>query len=160
MEGTNRAKFRKCPAKTNLCISKKIQLISFTVAPQYWVGWVLVWWCDHMTFDHSRKWSDTSYNIRVMLDPVWSGRYPLQSWQCVDLYSDTMIHMIDHSPCHYRYGAASFMTCSHCRRFWIALYMYKEDLLWVWQVWGALIIRTKRDPPPIPTTSTLRSQMA
>ena len=24
------------------------------------------------------------------------------------------------------------MTCSHCRRFWIALYMYKEDLLWVW----------------------------
>jgi hypothetical protein len=23
-----------------------------------------------------------------MLDPVWSGLYPLQSWQCVDLYSD------------------------------------------------------------------------
>ena len=50
------------------------------------------------------------------------------------------------------------MTCSHCRRCWIALYMYKEDLLWVWMEWGAWIIRTNRYTPPIPTTSTLRSQ--
>ena len=155
-----------------------------------------------------------------MLDPVWSGMYPLQSWQCADLYSD-MIH-IDHSPCHYRYGAASLwpvatvagakvhyicmkkncyeyegnggpqskeltdthllyqqhplsgpreqisgwgfilMTCSRCSRCWIELYMYEEDLLWVWREWGASIKRTIRYPPPIPTASTLslRSQRA
>ena len=161
-----------------------------------------------------------SIYIRVMLDPVWSGLYPLQSWQCVDLYSD-MIH-IDHSPCHYRYGAASLWPvatvpgselhyicikktwyeyevvggsqswhkCRHkytpgeTRRpkvsdsiyqgvaayLWPVpvatvagaetLYIYKEDLLWVWMEWGTSIIRTNRYPPPIPTTSTLRSQIA
>jgi hypothetical protein len=52
------------------------------------------------------------------------------------------------------------MTCSHCCRCWITLYMYKEDLLWVWREWGAWIIRTNRYPPPIPTTSTLRSEIA
>ena len=50
---------------------------------------------------------------------------------------------------------------SHSSRCWIALNMYEEDLLWVWSGWGTLIKRTNRDPPPIPTTSTLsRSQRA
>ena len=52
------------------------------------------------------------------------------------------------------------MTGSHCSRCWNTLYIYKEDLLWVWSVWGTSIKRTNRDPPPIPTTSTLRSQRA
>jgi hypothetical protein len=52
------------------------------------------------------------------------------------------------------------MTCSCCSRCWIALYMYEEDLLWVWSEWGASIIRTNRDPPPTPRRSTLRSQRA
>jgi hypothetical protein len=30
------------------------------------------------------------------------------------------------------------------------IYMYKEDLLWVWREWVASIIRTNRDPPPTP----------
>jgi hypothetical protein len=32
------------------------------------------------------------------------------------------------------------MTSSRCSRCWIALFMYKEDLLWVWSGWGASII--------------------
>ena len=34
------------------------------------------------------------------------------------------------------------MTYSHSSRCWIALHMYKEDLLWVWTGWGVLIIST------------------
>ena len=34
--------------------------------------------------------------------------------------------------------------------------MYKVDLLWVWRVWGVSVIRSNRDPPATPTTSTLR----
>ena len=34
------------------------------------------------------------------------------------------------------------MTCTHSSRCWIELYMYKEDLLWVWRGWGVLIIST------------------
>ena len=49
------------------------------------------------------------------------------------------------------------MTGRHCWTCWIALYMYKEDLLWVWSVWGVSIIRTNWDPLPIPTTSTLKT---
>jgi hypothetical protein len=33
-------------------------------------------------------------------------------------------------------------SCSRYSRCWIALYMYKEDLLWVWNVLGVLIIST------------------
>jgi hypothetical protein len=48
------------------------------------------------------------------------------------------------------------MTTSHCSRCWIALYMYKEDLMWVWREWGASNIRrTNRDPPATPRRSTL-----
>ena len=38
---------------------------------------------------------------------------------------------------------------SHCSRCWNLLYIYKEDLLWVWSVGGVSDIRTNRDPPPI-----------
>ena len=38
------------------------------------------------------------------------------------------------------------------------IYMYKQDLLWVWREWGTSIIRTNRDPPPTPRRSTHRSQ--
>jgi hypothetical protein len=50
------------------------------------------------------------------------------------------------------------MTYSRCTKCWIALYMYDEDLLWVWSGWH----RTYRDPPasPTTTTSTLRSHRA
>ena len=34
------------------------------------------------------------------------------------------------------------------------IYMYKQDLLWVWREWGTSIIRTNRDPPPTPRRST------
>jgi hypothetical protein len=32
------------------------------------------------------------------------------------------------------------MTTSHSSRCWIALYMNKEDLLWVWSEWGASMV--------------------
>jgi hypothetical protein len=52
-------------------------------------------------------------------------------------------------------------TTGHCSRCWNTLYMYKEDLIWVWGEWGASNIRTNRDPTPIPTTttSTIHSQV-
>jgi hypothetical protein len=50
------------------------------------------------------------------------------------------------------------MTYSRCSKCWNTLYMYKEDLLWVWREWGAAIIRNNRDPPPTPRRYTLRSQ--
>ena len=48
----------------------------------------------------------------------------------------------------------------HCSRCWMTLYMYEEDLLWVWMVWGVSIMRINRDPPPTQRRSTLRSQRA
>ena len=51
------------------------------------------------------------------------------------------------------------MTTSLYSRCRIALYMYKEDLIWVWSGWGVSILRTNRDPPPTPRKSTLRSQV-
>jgi hypothetical protein len=50
------------------------------------------------------------------------------------------------------------ITYSRCSKCWNTLYMYKEDLLWVWREWGASIIRNNRDPPPTPRRYTLRSQ--
>jgi hypothetical protein len=53
--------------------------------------------------------------ISIKYQRVWSG------WSCI------------------------LMSCSRCRRCWIALYMYKEDLLWVWSGCEASIIRTHWD---------------
>ena len=47
------------------------------------------------------------------------------------------------------------MTTRNCSRCWNTLYMYEEDLLWVWSVWWTSIITTNRNLPPTPTTSTL-----
>ena len=41
------------------------------------------------------------------------------------------------------------MTGSHGWRCWNTLYMYEEDLLWVWREWGVSIISTNRHLPPI-----------
>ena len=41
------------------------------------------------------------------------------------------------------------MTTRNCGRCWNTLYMYEEDLLWVWREWGVSIISTNRHLPPI-----------
>ncbi len=38
----------------------------------------------------------------------------------------------------------TLMSTSHCWRCWNTLYIYKEDLLWVWTGWGVSIISTNR----------------
>ena len=38
----------------------------------------------------------------------------------------------------------TLMTRSHCWRCSNAIYIYKEDLLWVWTVWGVSIISSNR----------------
>jgi hypothetical protein len=80
-----------------------------------------------MTFDLSRKWSDTFYtyvsNVRSSLK--WSVPSTVM----------TVCWFVPNSHSHH-----IEMTCSHSSRFWIALYMYEEDLVWEWSGWGVSII--------------------
>ncbi len=52
------------------------------------------------------------------------------------------------------------MTRSHCWRCSNTLYIYKEDLLWVWTVWGVTIISTNRGSKCESMHITLRSMRA
>ncbi len=52
------------------------------------------------------------------------------------------------------------MTCSHCSRCWNLLYIYKEDLLWVWTGWGVSITSTNRGSKCKTRQITLRSHRA
>jgi len=51
------------------------------------------------------------------------------------------------------------MTGSHCWRCWIALYMYKEDLLWVWSVWGVWGLNHKNKQRPTSYTNNIHTQV-
>ncbi len=116
-----------------------------------------IWGCFLMTFSNNVRLWNTLYMFKIDLLWVWSvcGLSIIQPTATVTLSPAPTGLRGQISGC-----GCILMTGSHCSRCWIALYMYKEDLLWVWSVWGASIKRTNRDPPPIPTTSTLRSQRA
>ena len=54
-------------------------------------------------------------------------------------------------------GVTSLWPSSHCWRCWSTLYMYKEDLLWVWTGWGVSITSTNRGSKCESINITLRS---
>ena len=53
--------------------------------------------------------------------------------------------MCDCEPKHISGWGYILMTCSHCWRCWNTLYIYKEDLLWVWTGCGVSITSTNID---------------
>ncbi len=116
-----------------------------------------IWGCFLMTFSNNVRLWNTLYVFKI--DPLW-----VWSVCGLSIIQPTATVTLSPAPTGLREQISGcgciHMTGSHCSRCWNLLYMYKEDLLWVWSVWGVSIIRTNRDPPPIPTTSTLRSQRA
>ena len=120
------------------------------------------WGCIHMTTSHNRRCRYTWYMYEVDLLWVWSGR---DAWIIIYSYSMIQVRNQDNLilPLPLRLWDQAYirlwlnnMTTSHCSRCWIALYMYKEDLIWVWREWGAWFKRTNSKQRP--TSYTLHQQ--
>ena len=104
------------------------------------------WDCILMTTSHSSRCWNTLYKYKVDIDMlwVWSG------WDA-PIIINSMIQVrnqVNHllaslccEPSIYQVGAVPLFS-----RRWKTTYMYEEHLLWVWSVWGVLIIRNSRTP--------------
>jgi hypothetical protein len=122
---------------------------------------VSVWGCILiMTTRQSRRCWNTVHMYEVDLLWVWTGWVPTINGNLQHIANQETLLLPVKPRIYQCRGCWIIMTCSHCSRWWIALYMYEEDLIWVWRECGASIIRTNRDPPATPTISTLRSQRA
>ena len=99
-----------------------------------------------MTTSHSSRCWNTLYKYKVDIDMlwVWSG------WDA-PIIINSMIQVrnqVNHllaslccEPSIYQVGVVPLFS-----RRWKTTYMYEEHLLWVWSVWGVLIIRNSRTP--------------
>ena len=104
------------------------------------------WNCILIITSHSSRCWNTLYKYKVDIDMlwVWSG------WDA-PIIINSMIQVrnqVNHllaslccEPSIYQVGVVP--QYSRC---WKTKYMYEEHLLWVWSVWGVLIIRNSRTP--------------
>ena len=121
-----------------------------------------VWVVNHTTHSHSDSFSFTYSQVpEGKYQGVAASLWPVATVQGAELhyicikktcYEYEVLEGLNHKnkqrPTSYQQHPLSgprgqisgcgciLMTSSHCSRCWIALYMYKEDLLWVWSVWG------------------------
>ena len=92
----------------------------------------------------SRCWN-LLYMYKEDLPWVWTGRGVSIISTNRDSYLKSKHNILRSLGAYIRLELHPYDPRSHCSRCWNLLYIYKEDLPWVWTVWGFSIISTNRD---------------
>jgi hypothetical protein len=98
-----------------------------------------------MTSSHYWRCSNTLYIYKEYLLWVWTGWgvsiiSTNRGSKCESMHNITLLGPWE----HISGWSYTLMTRCHCWRYSNTLYIYKEDLLWVWTGWGVSIISTNR----------------
>jgi phosphomannomutase len=116
-----------------------------------------------MTASHNRRYWNTLYMYEDSLLWVWhawGAAIIIYSLIQVQVRNPSESPTIDSTslPEQISVWGCIHMTASHNRRYWNTLYMYEDNLLWVWSGWGAAIIIYSliqvRNPSESPTTDS------
>ena len=109
---------------------------------------ISAWNCLHMTTGHNRRWWNALYMYEEDLLWVWTGwGQSIITYSMTQVRNQVKVNLLLPPLCSVSARPSIYcihMTTGHYtidnRRCWNTLYMYEEDLLWVWSGWGASII--------------------
>jgi hypothetical protein len=100
------------------------------------------WCCILMTCSHSSRCWNTIYMYEEDLLWVWSGwGASIIMYSMIQVGTQELLLPLYNCETKYISGwNCVCMTTSHSSRCWNTIYMYEEEMLWVWCGWGASII--------------------